>query len=73
MPPIWGHFYHSDGGEQMQHKQIMKVILNEDGQGLVEYGLILSLVVVVVYSALYFLGRSVFDLFEVIKTEILNL
>jgi len=56
-------------GEHMQLKHRLKVFLDEEGQGLVEYGLILTLAVMVVYSSLYFFGKSVFDLFEVIKAQ----
>ena len=56
----------------MQLKHRLKVFLDEEGQGLVEYGLILTLAVMVVYSSLYFFGKSVFDLFEVIKIEIMK-
>lgn len=57
----------------MKLKQVSKLFLDEEGQGLVEYGLILTLVVIVVFSSLYLFGQSVFNLFEVIREEVLKL
>ncbi|ACB85888.1 Flp family type IVb pilin [Natranaerobius thermophilus] len=42
----------------------------EDGQGMVEYGLILALVAVVVIGALSFLGDNVAGIFEHITDEV---
>lgn len=73
MPPIWGHFYHRNGGKHMQIRQKSKDFLDEDAQGLVEYGLILILAVVVVVISLTSFGQSVNNLFEVIEESVLNL
>jgi hypothetical protein len=42
----------------------MNLPINELGQGLTEYAFIMSLVVIVVIVILYFLGVSVFDIYN---------
>jgi len=43
---------------------IKGVFRNEEGQGMVEYGLILALIAVVVIAALSFLGDEVAEIFN---------
>lgn len=52
-------------------KEILKRFLREEeGQGMVEYGLILALIAIVVIVALTGLGESIRDLFSQIAGEI---
>ncbi|NPV52389.1 MAG: Flp family type IVb pilin [Firmicutes bacterium] len=52
-------------------KRLLKRLLHEEsGQGMVEYGLILALVAVVVIAALTLLGGKLKDLFNKLKGEI---
>ena len=44
--------------------KIIKIIKSEDGQGMVEYGLILGLIAVVAIAALLLLGPKVADMFN---------
>ncbi|MDD2268343.1 MAG: Flp family type IVb pilin [Eubacteriales bacterium] len=44
-------------------KKIFGFLKNEDGQGMVEYGLIIGLIAVVVIAALVILGPKIADLF----------
>lgn len=47
-----------------------KIIINDEcGQGVVEFGLIISLVVLAAVGALELMGVEVFNLFEFIKAE----
>lgn len=45
-------------------KRFMKMLKDEDGQGMVEYGLILGLIAIVVVVALAALGPKVRDMFS---------
>lgn len=45
-------------------KQFVKMLKDEDGQGMVEYGLILGLIAIVVVVALAALGPKVRDMFN---------
>lgn len=49
---------------------MLKLWKNEEGQGMVEYGLIIALVAVVVIAALGLLGGKVRDVFKGITTEL---
>ncbi len=44
--------------------------MNEEGQGMVEYGLIIALVAVVVIAAITLLGNGVRDTFNEITTNL---
>ncbi|GGD00141.1 pilus assembly protein [Thalassobacillus devorans] len=46
------------------------LFIEEEGQGMTEYGLILGLIAVVVIGALGFLGGSINDLFNGLKDKI---
>jgi len=53
--------------KSMYHKTkrgIKDIIYHEQGQGLVEYGLILTFIALVVISALAFLGEEVQSMFQ---------
>ena len=47
-----------------------KFFMNEEGQGMVEYGLIIALVAVVVISAITLLGNGVRDTFNTITDNL---
>ncbi len=49
---------------------IKGVFRNEEGQGMVEYGLILALIAVVVIGVLTLLGEEVAEIFDSITGEI---
>ena len=49
---------------------IKRLFHDEEGQGMVEYGLILALIAVVVIGALTLLGGGVQDIFETVETEL---
>lgn len=52
---------------------IMKRLVKEEkGQGMAEYGLILALVAVAVIAALVFLGPAIADKFNEVTDEITN-
>ena len=51
-------------------KKFMELLKKEDGQGMVEYGLIIALIAVVVIVALGLLGGGVSTKFEEINTEL---
>jgi pilus assembly protein Flp/PilA len=66
-----GRIITGEGGEKML--QIVKnLIVDEEGQGLVEYALILVLIAIVVIAALTFLGKKVNDTFQNIGTKLNN-
>lgn len=44
-------------------KKFINFIKNEDGQGMVEYGLIIGLIAIIVVAALVLLGPKIADLF----------
>jgi len=47
-------------------------MMNEDGQGMVEYGLILGLIAIVVIAALSATGTSMKTLFNVASSSVAN-
>ena len=59
----------SRGGEIML-QLVKKLFVDDEGQGLVEYALILVLIAIVVIAALTFLGNKVEDTFNNIGTEL---
>lgn len=50
-------------------KRFMNILRDENGQGMVEYGLILGLIALVAVGAVIFLGEGVTDLFTKAQTE----
>lgn len=50
-------------------KKFMNILRDENGQGMVEYGLILGLIALVAVGAVIFLGEGVTDLFTKAQTE----
>jgi pilus assembly protein Flp/PilA len=59
------------GGEKML-QLVKNLFVDEEGQGLVEYALILVLIAIVVIAALTFLGTKVNDTFQNIGTKLNN-
>lgn len=53
-------------------KIFRKIIADESGQGLVEYSLILSLLVLAVVGGVIIFGESVYDLYEIVKEKVTN-
>lgn len=51
-------------------KLIKRLIREEDGQGMVEYGLILALIAVVVIVALTAMGTQIGDIFNTITGKL---
>jgi len=51
-------------------KKLINFVKNEDGQGMVEYGLIIGLIAVIVVAALVVLGPKIRDMFTNIGTKI---
>jgi len=49
---------------------LKRLMREEEGQGLVEYGLILGLVAIVAITALSLMGTSIKDIFNTTKNEI---
>lgn len=47
-----------------------RFFVEEDGQGMVEYGLILGLIAIIAIAALTATGQSVGDIFDAIKTKL---
>ena len=47
-----------------------KFFMNEEGQGMVEYGLIIALVAVVVIGAITLLGNGIRDKFTTVTSKI---
>ena len=45
-------------------KKMMRILKDEDGQGMVEYGLILGLIAIAAIAALILLGPKIKDLFQ---------
>ncbi len=45
-------------------KKLINFIKNEDGQGMVEYGLIIGLIAIIVVAALVLLGPRIAGLFK---------
>ncbi len=50
--------------------QMMKLVNREEGQGMVEYGLILALVAVVVIAVLTLLGPAVGNIFSSVVSSL---
>ena len=48
---------------------VKKLLINQSGQGLVEYGLIISLVVLAAIGAVHAFGIEVSDLYDYISNE----
>jgi pilus assembly protein Flp/PilA len=51
-------------------KKLFNFLKKEDGQGMVEYGLIIGLIAVIVVAALVLLGPKIADLFNNIGNTI---
>lgn len=51
-------------------KVIGRLIREDDGQGMVEYGLIIALIAIVVIAALTAVGEQIEDVFDYIKDKI---
>ncbi|MFA7636295.1 MAG: Flp family type IVb pilin [Monoglobales bacterium] len=51
-------------------KKMMNFLKDENGQGMVEYGLIIGLIAVVVVGALVLLGPKIKDMFDDITGKI---
>ncbi|MCX7745534.1 MAG: Flp family type IVb pilin [Clostridia bacterium] len=51
-------------------KMMRKLMKNEKGQGMVEYGLIISLIAVAVIAALVVLGPKIATLFNTVANNI---
>lgn len=51
-------------------KNFLGNLSREEGQGLVEYALILVLIAIIVIAALEATGNSIFDIFNDITTEL---
>lgn len=49
---------------------LKKLVVDERGQGMAEYGLILALIAVVVMAALSPLGTAIADKFNAVTTEL---
>lgn len=50
--------------EDLPMKEMMRFLKDEEGQGMVEYGLIIGLIAVVVIAALAILGPTVANMFN---------
>jgi pilus assembly protein Flp/PilA len=51
-------------------KRLRNLVTNEEGQGMVEYGLLLALIAVVVIAALQTLGPKVAGIFTEVEGEL---
>ncbi|MFZ5974784.1 MAG: Flp family type IVb pilin [Bacillota bacterium] len=51
-------------------KKLMRILRDEDGQGMVEYGLILGLIAVAAIAALIILGPKISGIFEDANSKI---
>ncbi|QSO49668.1 Flp family type IVb pilin [Alicyclobacillus mengziensis] len=51
---------------------VQKVLQKEEGQSMVEYGLIIALIAVVVIAALVVLGPTIRNLFTSVNTTLAN-
>ena len=49
---------------------MLKWFRDEEGQGMVEYGLIIALIAIVVIAALVLLGPKIRDIFNRVNTEV---
>lgn len=54
-------------------KEMMKFLKDEDGQGMVEYGLIIGLIAVVVIAALVILGPTIASMFNKVSDNLNSL
>ncbi len=50
-------------------KQLVKFLKDEDGQGMVEYGLIIGLIAVIIVAAFFILGPKIKGLFDNVDIE----
>lgn len=50
--------------KELKMKKLINFIKKEDGQGMVEYGLIIGLIAVIVVAALVLLGPKIAGLFD---------
>ncbi|MGI5900053.1 MAG: Flp family type IVb pilin [Christensenellales bacterium] len=48
---------------------VMKLIREEDGQGMVEYGLIIAVIAVMVVGVVWLLGPKISELFDSIEFD----
>ena len=51
-------------------RKMLDFLKDENGQGMVEYGLIIALIAIVVIAALTILGPKIADLFNKVSSEI---
>lgn len=51
---------------------IKRLCIEEQGQGMAEYGLILALIAIVVIGALSLLGEGISDKIEAVKDELIK-
>ena len=49
---------------------MMKLWKNEEGQGMVEYGLIIALVAIIVIAGITLLGKNIGNLFNTVANNI---
>ncbi|HML67865.1 MAG TPA: Flp family type IVb pilin [Clostridia bacterium] len=49
---------------------MMKLWKNEEGQGMVEYGLIIALVAIIVIAGISLLGKNIGNLFNTVAANI---
>ena len=49
---------------------MMKLWKNEEGQGMVEYGLIIALVAIIVIAGISLLGKNIGNLFNTVANNI---
>ncbi len=50
-------------------KQLVKLLKDEDGQGMVEYGLIIGLIAIIVVAAFVILGPKISELFNKVNLD----
>ena len=53
-------------------EMLTRIIKEEDGQGMVEYGLIIAGIAVAVIAAIWLLGPAIAGMFDGIRTDISN-
>jgi pilus assembly protein Flp/PilA len=73
--PVECPFFGSRSGKNCEEgknmlAQLKRLLFDESGQGMVEYGLILALIAIVVIGALVVLGPKIADIFRSIGDEI---
>lgn len=59
--------------EDLPMKEMMKFFKDEEGQGMVEYGLIIGLIAVVVIAALVILGPTIANMFNKVSDNLAKL